>query len=63
MISNSPIYPAIWDFIMHGLYNVCLRLTMPLHDAEKFDDDLGGGSDEDLAFAASFGIDNIVLYV
>jgi hypothetical protein len=48
---------------MHGLYNVCLRLTMPLHDAEKFDDDLGGGSDEDLAFAASFGIDNIVLYV
>lgn len=31
---------------------------MLLHDREKLDDNLGNGADEDLAFAALFGVVN-----
>jgi len=36
-------------------------LTMALHDAQEFYNDLGGGSDEHLALATAFGIDDVVL--
>ena len=35
-------------------------LTMTLHDAQKLNDDLGGRADEYLAFATTFGIDDVV---
>ncbi len=34
---------------------------MALHDGQEFDDDLGGGADEDLALAAALGVDDVVL--
>jgi len=33
---------------------------MALHDAQEFDDNLRGWSDEDLALATALGIDNVV---
>jgi len=35
-------------------------LTVTLHDAQKLDDDLGRRADEHLAFATTFGIDDVV---
>jgi len=35
-------------------------VTVALHDAEEFDDDFGGRADEDLAFAATLGVDDVV---
>ena len=34
---------------------------MALHHAKELDNDLRGGSDEDLTLAPSLGIDNVVL--
>jgi hypothetical protein len=34
---------------------------MTLHDTEKFHDDLGGRSDEDLSFSTTLGVDDVVL--
>jgi hypothetical protein len=34
---------------------------MALHDTQEFYNDLGRWSDEHLAFAATLGIDNVVL--
>jgi len=31
-----------------------------LHDAQEFNNHLGGRSDEDLAFSSAFSIDNVV---
>lgn len=35
-------------------------VAVSLHDAQELDDDLGGGSDKDLALAAALGIDNVL---
>jgi len=35
-------------------------VSVTLHDAEEFDDDFGGGTDEDLAFPATLGVDDVV---
>jgi hypothetical protein len=35
---------------------------MTLHDTQEFYNDLGRGSDEDLALAASLGIDDVFLW-
>jgi len=35
--------------------------TVALHDAQKFDDDFGGRANEDLAFATTLSVDNVVL--
>lgn len=35
-------------------------LTVTLHDAQELDDDLGGGSDKDLALSTALGIDDVV---
>lgn len=35
-------------------------LTVALHDAQELDNDLGGGSDKDLALAPALGIDDVV---
>lgn len=34
---------------------------MSLHNAQKLDDDLGGGANQDLSLAAPFGVDDVVL--
>jgi hypothetical protein len=35
--------------------------TVALHDAQEFDDNFGGRTDEDLALATTLGVDNVVL--
>ena len=35
-------------------------LTMALHDAQEFNNHLGGRSNQDLALSAAFSIDNVV---
>ena len=40
-----------------------MMLTMSLHDAQKFYDDLRRGSDENLALASAFRIDDVILWV
>ena len=36
-------------------------LTVSLHDTQEFDDNLGGGANQDLSLAAPFGVDDVVL--
>ena len=44
-----------------NLINADWRLTMTLQDTEELHDNLRGRTDENLALAASLGIDNVVL--
>ena len=40
-----------------------MMLTMSLHDAQKFYDDLRRGSDENLALASTFSVDDVILWI
>ena len=40
-----------------------MMLTMSLHDAQKFYDNLRGRSDENLALSSAFSIDDVILWV
>jgi len=42
------------------IHEIIWKLTMTLHDAQEFYNDLGGGSDEDLALATALSVDDIV---